>query len=69
MFLEYLALLPVEEARSVLVGAIEVIGALGARLKKRHSPYACLFDALEALADCKALLAEVESLIGQEAAA
>lgn len=67
MFLEYLALLPVEEARSVLVGAIEVIGALGARLKKRHSPYACLFDALEALADCKPDPARLQAALAADA--
>lgn len=46
LFLEYLALLPVEEAKENLAGAIDVIAVIGERLKKRQSPYAALFDAL-----------------------
>jgi nitrate reductase delta subunit len=67
MFLEYLALLPVEEARSMLAGAIEVIGAIGARLKKRQSRYACLFDALEAAAACKPDPARLQSALAADA--
>lgn len=47
MFLEYLSLLSVEEARENLDGAIDVIAILGERLRKRDSVYAVLFDALE----------------------
>lgn len=46
LFLEYLSLLPVDQARSDLEGAIDVIAAIGERLKKRQSRYAVLFDAL-----------------------
>lgn len=47
MFLEYLSLLPPDEARDNLDGAIDVIAVLGERLKKRGSPYAVLFEALQ----------------------
>ncbi len=50
LFLEYLSLLPPREARENLQGAIDVIAAVGARLKKRESFYAVLFDALEDMA-------------------
>lgn len=50
LFLEYLSLLPSQEARENLQGAIDVIAAVGARLKKRESFYAALFDALEDVA-------------------
>lgn len=46
LFLEYLSLLPVDQARENLDGAIDVIVVIGERLKKRGSPYAALFDAL-----------------------
>jgi nitrate reductase delta subunit len=47
MFLEYLSLLPVEDARETLDGAIDVVAVIGERLKKRGSPYSVLFEALE----------------------
>lgn len=47
LFLEYLSLLPVEQARDNLDGAIDVIAAIGERLKKRKSRYAVLFAALQ----------------------
>jgi nitrate reductase delta subunit len=53
MFLEYLSLLPVEEARETLDGAVDVIAVIGERLKKRGSAYAVLFDALEEAASRK----------------
>lgn len=46
LFLEYLSILPVEKAQDDLKGAIDVIAALGARLKKRESLYAEVFDGL-----------------------
>jgi len=46
LFLEYLSLLPVEQAQDNLDGAIDVVAAIGERLKKRQSRYAVLFDAL-----------------------
>lgn len=47
MFLEYLSLLPVDQARIHLDGALDVIAVIGERLKKRGSRYAILFDALQ----------------------
>lgn len=53
MFLEYLSMLPVSEARENLDGAVDVIAVIGARLRKRNSPYAVLFDALQEAATRK----------------
>lgn len=53
LFLEYLSILPVDRARDDLGGAIDVIAAIGERLKKRQSPYAILFDALQEAARLK----------------
>ncbi len=47
MFLEYLSLLPMDKVRDNLNGAIDVIAAIGERLKKRRSGYAVLFSALQ----------------------
>jgi nitrate reductase delta subunit len=46
LFLEYLSILPAEKAQDDLKGAIDVIAALGERLKKRKSLYAHVFDGL-----------------------
>lgn len=53
LFLEYLSLLPVDQARDNLDGAIDVVAAIGERLKKRKSRYAVLFDALREAAQRK----------------
>ena len=53
LFLEYLSLLPVGQAREDLGGAIDVVAAIGERLKKRQSRYAILFDALQDAARLK----------------
>lgn len=64
LFLEYLSLLPADQARDNLCGAIDVVGAIGERLKKRQSPYAVIFDALQDAArlkpDAKKLQAALE---------
>ncbi|MCB9976592.1 MAG: nitrate reductase molybdenum cofactor assembly chaperone [Rhodospirillales bacterium] len=46
LFLEYLSVLALEEAQENLGNAINVIGALGQRLKNRETPYASVFEAL-----------------------
>jgi nitrate reductase delta subunit len=46
LFLEYLSILEPEQARDDLKGAIDVIAALGERLKKRDSLYAAVFEGL-----------------------
>jgi nitrate reductase delta subunit len=49
LFLEYLSILPAEKAQDDLKGAIDVLAALGERLKKRGSLYAHVFEGLVAL--------------------
>jgi nitrate reductase delta subunit len=53
LFLEFLSLCPADEAVALLGEPIDVIAAIGARLEKRNSPYAALFDSLVALARVK----------------
>lgn len=53
MFLEYLSMLPADEARHHLDGAVDVIAVIAERLHKRKSRYASLFDALEEAAERK----------------
>lgn len=67
MFLEFLSVLTIEEARELLSQPIHIISALGERLRKRQSVYGGLFRALVELAagqpdeqDLKALLHEPE---------
>lgn len=51
MFLEYLSLRPVEEARMLLAEPVAVIAALRERLSRRKSPYAFVLRTLEAIAN------------------
>ncbi|MCW5568415.1 MAG: nitrate reductase molybdenum cofactor assembly chaperone [Dokdonella sp.] len=48
-FLEYLSLRPAAEACGLLADSAHILEALGARLRKRGSPYCAVFDALVAL--------------------
>jgi len=50
MFLEYLSLRPLDEARALVTEPIAVIAALRERLSRRKSPYAAVLRALEAIA-------------------
>jgi nitrate reductase delta subunit len=50
LFLEFLSLRPLAEARALLQEPIGVISALRERLSKRKTPYAGVFRALEAIA-------------------
>lgn len=50
MFLEYLSLRPIEEARALLAEPIAVIAALRERLARRKSSYAFVLRTLEAIA-------------------
>jgi len=50
MFLEYLSLLPLADARAALDGMVEILGALALRLHNRQSKYADLLDAVMMLA-------------------
>jgi nitrate reductase delta subunit len=49
LFLEFLSLVPAEEASRLLADASPVVAKIGARLKGRGSRYAAIFDALAAL--------------------
>lgn len=67
LFLEFLSILPLDEARETLSQPLHIISALGERLRKRESIYAGLFRALGELAtgqpdkdDLEALLHEPE---------
>jgi nitrate reductase delta subunit len=53
LFLEYLSILPMEEAQSHLSGAINVLAAIGERLRNRGSDYASVFDAMEEVSSQK----------------
>jgi nitrate reductase delta subunit len=48
-FLEYLSLRPFKEAQALLADSAHILEALGARLRKRGSPYYAVFGALVAL--------------------
>jgi nitrate reductase delta subunit len=50
LFLEFLSILPIEEARKLLGQIDHIRSALGERLEKRQAPYDILFKALGALA-------------------
>jgi len=53
LFLEFLSLCPVDEAMDFLGDPINVIAAIGVKLKKRGASYAVVFEALEALSKVK----------------
>lgn len=66
MFLEYLSLLPQEEAAELLGQTAHILSALKERLKKRDSIYRNVFAVLESLALGKADPALVSELLGVE---
>lgn len=49
LFLEFLSLLPADEARELLGDAVHVLAAIGRKLDANGSPYAIAFQVLEAL--------------------
>ncbi|CCE09482.1 molybdenum-cofactor-assembly chaperone subunit (delta subunit) of nitrate reductase 1 [Bradyrhizobium sp. STM 3843] len=51
LFLEFLSVRPVEEARLLLADTAHILAALAERLGRRQSPYKAVFDALVAMAD------------------
>ena len=53
MFLEYLSLLPLDDAKHQLSLCLPIISALGERLRSRNSGYAAAFAALVGIADGK----------------
>ena len=50
LFLEFLSAIPEHEAAALLGQVVHIVGAHGARLEKRGSPYAAVFRALGRLA-------------------
>jgi nitrate reductase delta subunit len=53
LFLEFLSCCAAQEAVQLLGEPVDVIATIGARLKKKHSPYAALFEALVALSKAR----------------
>ncbi len=53
LFLEFLSLLPLEEAQEHLAQPVHILQALAERLVRRESDYACVFHALVALTNAK----------------
>src|SRR3546814_12087995 len=54
LFLEFLSLQPLGDARSLLGETVEIISLLRARLEKRRAPHAAVLAAIETLASGKA---------------
>lgn len=65
LFLEFLSLCPAVEAVALLGEPIDVIAAIGARLNRRNSPYAALFDALVALSKVKPDQDQIERIMAE----
>ena len=57
MFLEFLSVLPLDEALELLKEPLHVIQALGARLRNHDSAYGLVFSALEELVGVRPLIA------------
>ncbi len=51
LFLEFLSMRPVDEARALLADTAHILAALAERLDRRQSSYKAVFDTLVALAD------------------
>lgn len=66
MFLEFLSTLPAAEATQLLGEPLPIIGAIKARLEKRESPYAIVFDALETVAGRSGDSVEIETILTEE---
>ena len=67
LFLEFLSTRPAGEAQALLGQAVEVVALLRARLEQRHSPYAFVFRAIEALAPHRADAATIRQTVAGEA--
>lgn len=64
LFMEYLSRCTFEEASGLLGEAIDVIAMIGAKLKKRKSPYAEVFAAIEALSAVKPDQVKIKEALG-----
>ncbi len=65
LFMEYLSHCPFEEASGLLGEAIDVIAMIGAKLRKRRSPYAEVFAGIEALSAVKPNQVKIEEALEQ----
>jgi len=65
VFLDFLSVLPDDQAASLLGEAAHVLEALGERLHKRASPYRAIFGALVALSDAVPDSQAVAALMGE----
>jgi nitrate reductase molybdenum cofactor assembly chaperone NarJ/NarW len=63
LFLEYVSLLPIQEACDTLAQPAHIFAALAERLRKRRSPYEAVFRALVALAAAKPKEMDVSALL------
>ncbi len=66
MFLEFLALQEIDEARELLKEPLHIISGLKERLKKRKSPYEALFAALECIAKSTPRAEDVKAFLERE---
>ncbi len=65
VLLEFLATQPAAEAKDTLADAANILEALSARLARRESPYAAVFDSLLQLSGAKADSEAVAELLAQ----
>lgn len=65
LFLEFLSILPFDEARELLEQPLHIISALATRLQRRESVYAAVIRALVALARTKPEAAAVQSMLDE----
>jgi nitrate reductase delta subunit len=66
LFLEFLSLGPADEGVKLLAEPIDIMATIGARLQKRDSSYAVLFDALVALSRVKPSEEKIQAVLEQE---
>jgi nitrate reductase delta subunit len=65
LFLEFLSTLPLDEACELLRQPLHIIGALHERLRRRRSPYAAVFRALQQIARQVPDAGELKALLAQ----
>ena len=63
LFMEYLSRCEFQDATKLLGEAIDVIAVIGAKLKKRKSPYADIFTSIEVLSAVKADAEKVKTAL------
>lgn len=65
LFLEFLSVIPADDARQLLADPIDIISALALRLKKRRARYGVVFHALQAIARGKINKARLAELLAE----